>query len=539
MRTVLCRRTPLAASLSLALLCAPFVAHAEESAAPAPTDAKPAETMPTEAKPAEAKPADAAPADPKPAEAKPTGTLAGYVDGTYVLGSADRSDYLLPMARLQLDGYGYAGPGVSKYQRSNGSGLKTGLFARRARIELAGCARDRWFFHLALEGGNNGIGANESNTATANVLQDAYVGYEADPLLRVTIGQFNAPFTMENFTSDKWLDFMERSLTVRSVGYPSTLNYGLMLGGEVKPGWLAYQVALMNTEGQDRPSVNNRFDVLARVVVRPLASSEGALSKLHVGASFRWGQRDTDFVEYPATTMTTPGGYAFWVPTGGKGAGATTAVPAGTQMAAAGELLLPFERFDLRAEAVYVREDRREYEGDVASSAAAPLTTARNGRFSGLSYYVMASYWPFGKPRVNGEPGTYGPPTLPKAGAASGPTDGLQLAARWEQLLLKYDSIAGGGATRGIVDAQTQDIKVNVAQAIANYWFGRRVRVSLEYSLYLFPGTPIGSNDRLGVSHAPTTPSTNQAVAPGARNGAFDFSATSYHELSARLALAL
>jgi hypothetical protein len=468
--------------------------------------------------------------------------LAGYVDGVFVLGSADRADYLIPMARLQLDAYGYAGPGVSSYQRdsdngSAGSGLKSGLFARRARLELAGRARERWFFHLALEGGNNGLGAGESNTATANVLQDAYVGYEADPMFRVTVGQFNAPFTMENFTSDKWLDFMERSLTVRAVGYPSTLDYGLMLRGDLEPGWLSYQVAVMNAEGQDRPSVNNRADLFARVVVRPLASSAGALSKLHVGASFRYGSRDKDFVEYRAPSMSTPGGFAFWTPFSGKGAAVVNVNPSGQQLAAAAELYVPFERFDLRAEGVFVNDGRREAAG------TDPTKTLREGSLSGISYYVQASFWPFGKPFANGEPGTYAPPSLPKAGkpsaVAGAPTDGLQIALRWEQMILKYDSISTSGTTRGGIDADTTNLKVNAAQAIVNYWFGRRVRVGLEYSLYMFPGTPIGSYDRQGVTHTPPTTPTNQAAAPGARNGAFDYGATSYHEISARLGLAL
>ncbi len=491
--------------------------------------------------PASAVPASAVPANPAPTNPAPSGTLAGYVDGVFVLGSADRADYLIPMARLQLDGYGYAGPGVSSYQRESGggagSGLKTGLFARRARLELAGRARDRWFFHLALEGGNNGLGAGETSTATSSVLQDAYVGYEADPMFRVTVGQFNAPFTMENFTSDKWLDFMERSLTVRAVGAPSTLNYGLMLRGDAESGVLSYQVAMVNAEGQDRPSVNNRFDVLARVVVRPLASSVGALSRLHLGGSLRYGSRDKDFVEYLAPAMSTPGGYAFWTPTAGKGSGLTNVSPSGQQLAAAAELYVPFERFDLRAEAVYVKDGRREFTGTT------PWVTDREGALSGIAYYVQASVWPFGKPFVNGEPGMYAPPSLPKAGksgaVANAPTDGLQLAVRWEQLILKYDSIATSGATRGGLDSDTTNLKVNAAQAIVNYWFGRRVRVGLEYSLYMFPGTPIGSYDRQGVTHTPPTPATNQAAAPGARNGAFNYDATSYHEISARLGLAL
>ena len=40
------------------------------------------------------------------------------------------------------------------------------------------------------------------------------------------VGQFDAPFTLENRTSDKYFDFMERSITVRAFGIPENKEIG-------------------------------------------------------------------------------------------------------------------------------------------------------------------------------------------------------------------------------------------------------------------------------------------------------------------------
>jgi hypothetical protein len=338
---------------------------------------------------------------------------------------------------------------------------------------------------------------------------------------------------MENFTSDKWIDFMERSVTVRSVAVPGTLDTGIMLRGDSEPGYVSYQVGLVSGNGPNRPGIDARAEAVGRVVVRPLADRHDALSKLHIGGSFRWGKRDPNFTWYDAPSLTTGGGYAFFEPKIGKGATETHIFPSDVQMAAAAEVYLPFDRFDLRAEAVFVNEERRE------AFLNTPWTTERAGTFKGLGYYVMASVWPFGTPRINGEPGTYGPPTLsPNAKSATASDFGLQLMVRWEQLMFDYDSIAKGGDMRGLFDADTTKIRVNVAQFGATYWASRHVRLTAEYSLYMFPGTPPASNDLVGVTHTPPTPATNLATAPGARNGAFDFSANALHEFSARVGLA-
>jgi hypothetical protein len=486
--------------------------------------------------------AQEAPPPEKAPETKDT-FRAGYGGEAIYLAAPDDRLVLFPGLRLQLDGYGFAGPGVSSFHRNSlmggasNQGLQAFFSPRRSRLELGGRILDRFYFFFGGEfGGAPPLSATQQPTSSAGVA-DAYAGIDVHPLLKIQVGQFDVPFMMESFTSDKYFDFMERSLAVRAAGTYSDKDAGLMLRGETDDQSFNYAVAAVSGNGKNRVNVDFRPTLMGRVFVLPFASSmQGSMKRFHVGASGRFGKKDDDFVNYDVAAMSTPGGYEFWLPFYGKGATETHIHPAGTQSAIAGEVYVPIlDRFDLRAEIVYVHDGRRE------SFAADPWNTQRNGLLSGVAYYVEASVWPWGRPRVNGEAGFEPVPKL-RLTPAPQPADGLQLAARFEQILLKYDSLGGSNdaaTTRGALDADTQDIKVNGVSLAATYWGTKHFRFTLEYSAYMFPGIGVGSYDKLGVFSAPSKTPTNQAEAPGARADAFDFNAKILHEVSVRVAIAI
>jgi hypothetical protein len=72
----------------------------------------------------------------------------------------------------------------------------------------------------------------------------------------------------------------------------------------------------------------------------------------------------------------------------------------------------------------------------------------------------------------------------------------------------------------------TNDISVNALQAGATYWATKHIRVTAEYSLYMFPGDPPAAG----------ATTSNQAAAPGARATPPDPSANLLHEMSVRWA---
>src|SRR6185295_11051994 len=76
---------------------------------------------------------------------------------------------------------------------------------RQARPELIGTLYKDFDFRLQLD---FPTGGTSSATGT---LQDAYVGWRRYPELSIRIGQFKEPFGQEQATTDRFLDFDERS----------------------------------------------------------------------------------------------------------------------------------------------------------------------------------------------------------------------------------------------------------------------------------------------------------------------------------------
>lgn len=528
------------------LVISPWVAAQEP--APVPGSPSPSEPVPA-ARPSSAE--EHAHVE-SPALADDGAPLAGYHDGLFFL-RARRDDFrLYVQGRSQLDFYSYFGPGVVD------AGLKPTLFVRRIRPELSGEFLGRWRFMIAGDFGATAIDnpdgrstesraappgvdptASTARYAAAQTIRfqaaatDVYVGYRADSLFNVTVGQMDAPFTMENRTSDKAIPFMERSLAVRAVGVPTNKEIGAMFWGETKDHFVYYSVGPYMGDGQNRPNVDTRLDVFGRVFVHPLAIVDSVkerdpLKYFQIGASVHYGSRERRWVDYDYPAMTTQGAFAFWKPTYGGPSGTTHVIPEGDQRTLAGELRVPFGRFDLTSELVYVDNDTREaLEGFQATN------TERSGDLHGVAYYAMLGFWPFGKRDVNGLPGYSNPSRVDFSKTPpSEPPQALQLLAKFERVSLHYRSASRSGAPdpNGI----DGDVEVNAYSLGANYWATKHVRLSLDYVYDDFPSSAAGKQQ---------TPE-NRAVAPGntlpvgavhgAREGAHGL-----HELLARFAVAL
>lgn len=435
-----------------------------------------------------------------------------YSDGAFYLRSINDNLVLVPSGRMHVDTYTFAGRGVSAYQRDNATGLKTNVFFRRFVLEMGGIVRKRWFFWLGGNFAPTTVDGAQASVSTSSVY-DGFVGYMPTDHVRLYFGQFNAPFTMENVTSSRWMDMMERALIVRTVATPHNKADGLMVWGETSNKSFEYQAGIFGGDGMNRPNIDNRFDGMGRFLVRPLMTN-GQGNRFHVGVSARYGSRDREFLRYDAPALSTPGGYTFWTPKYGSGANEVHIMPDAAQFSGAFELYAPFERFDVKSELIYVNEGRRE------AWASDRATTLRKGTFSGLGGYVQLAYWPLGSSHLTGHPaGYYGVTTLPKDLGKQDPY-GLQLVARAELMRLSYDGDARSGSEATGSYAVTDDIQVNAYQFATNYWATKHVRLTAEYSLYQFPS------------------SDNQAVAPERKLDATS-NAEVLHEVSFRLGIAL
>jgi phosphate-selective porin len=460
------------------------------------------------------------PAPIDPSVGKDGNPLAGYRGGYFFLRDVDDNYRLYLQGRAHIDFYSYAGAGISD------TTLKPTLFLRRARPEFSGEFFHRWWFMIAGDFGATAIdnpkGTNETSAGAPGVVPtaatarynsaetvkisaaatDVFLNFRAAPWLNLQAGQFDAPFTMENRTSEKWgTPFMERSLTVRDVAVPTQKQIGLMAWGE---GFkmLNYSVGLFDGDGQNRPNVDNRPDVFGRVYVMPLAD---ALKNFEVGASFRYGTRDKNFANYDIPALTTQGQYAFWNPVYASSAGQTHILYAGSQRGLAFEARVPVSLVDFTTEATYIDKNTREVvEG---------YQTAQSLRFGGLrgySYYLEVGFWPLGNRDINGLPGVQNMPHVDfsKPDPVT-PPRALQLLVKWEQIRLNYSSARHlGTPDKQNIDG---DIKVDAFSLGANYWLTKHLRFTVNYVLNMFPDSaPVKASPAGG----PAQSSTQRALAP-------------------------
>ena len=327
------------------------------------------------------------------------------------------------------------------------------------------------------------------------------------PLFNVQVGQYDAPFTLENRTSSKYYAFMENSLAVRDWGEPNGKEIGIMAWGETQGKHLAYAMGPFLGEGPNRLNLDNNMDFMGRVFAHPFATAiDGELKNLQVGASLHTGARDSGSINYDAPTMTTEGNYAFWSPTYTSSKGTAHIIPAGQQLGVAAELRVPFRWFDFTGEFVYGKNGTREaIEGYQATN------TERFGDMHGYAYYLQLGVWPLGNRDFNGIPGYENPPhvSFDKADDPE-PRHALQLLAKWEQLKVTYAS----ASVSGTPDSKNidGDIRIDAFSLGANYWFTRHVRLTANYVANLFPGS---APTKATTAGGPQQTSDQRAQAPG------------------------
>ena len=487
--------------------------------------------------------------------------LAGYHNGLWYLRDPNDNFRLYIQGRAQIDAYSYLGPGVAD------TSLKPTMFLRRIRPEVTGELFHEWWFSIAGDFGATGLdnvkGTAAGNTGDATkapdpatglppqttryasaqsvrisaAATDVFVNYRPVSYVNVQAGQFDAPFTMENRTSDKYFPFMERSLAVRAVGVPTNKEIGTMVWGETNDRFFYYSVGLFNGEGQNRLAADSRPELMSRVFFHPLVNviHDSVMKDIQIGASFRYGSKDKAFVEYDYPALTTQGNYTFWSPSYKGAAGYTHIIPSGDQLGVGGELRVPVSMFDLTGELVYIKNNTRE-----AIEGYESTNTERLGDMSGYSYYAQLGFWPLGKRDIQGLPGYENMPHVDfKKPDPVTPPRALQLLAKWEQVALSYAS----ASRAGIADAKNidGDIKVNAFSLGANYWITKHVRLTANYVLNMFPDSAPTSVTTQG---GPVQSSANRAIAPGntlgkgVNDNARD-NAHEVHEFLVRAAIAL
>jgi hypothetical protein len=454
----------------------PAVAPADPSAAPAP--ATPAEAAPAPA-PMAPLPAPMAPLPApmaSPAPAADNDPIAGFSNGTAFLRSPDNGFVLFPNGRLQTDGY--------FFKTDNNGPPKNTFLLKRARLELAGWVGSAVYFQIGAD-----FATGTPSTATIPVAQsnlnatDDFVALApCEDRIILQFGQFDAPFTLENRTSDKYFDFMERSLTVRAFGIPTNKEQGLMLHGTNPDRNYYYSAAVLNGDGQNFKNVDNNFDVMARGWIAPLSfMGAGPLHDITVGGSYWTGNRT--FGE-PLASQTTAGGYTILSTSLPKiGTDSAQINQQGRHHTWALEINAPIDhKFGVRWELVHKDQPLSAYDTTVTPNAIAAAM-----HLKGWSTYGEAWAWVIGDDRIIGEPGMQMPTRLKKFGVKP-PQRGLMVAARIELLDEKLTADDAAGALSGLKVGGLGETKLTSFTLGANYWISKRFRTTFNYVLNHFGG---------------------------------------------------
>jgi hypothetical protein len=395
----------------------------------------------------------------------PTETV-GFSDRLYVR-SPGGEVVVFPGARVQVDGAAF--PRQSP---------KSGAYIRRARVGLSGWLGRIFYFEASVDLAPTPADAGEVAPsvlpATDNYVALAPFG---DRLILQT-GQFDAPFTLENRTSDAYTDFIERSMAVRALGVPRNKEVGAMLHGLLGDGLFYYSGGLFNGNGPGFRNLDNQPDAIGRITFSPLARREGALRRLSLGGS-GWYGRHTLAPAFPV--QATPGGLPFLTPRWMTGQPARTIEMRehGPVVAFAGELTIPLgTRFGLRAEGVYKRIELAET--DVTAASTPVLGSAT---LDGIAGYGEAWLWLAGDERMLPAPGLE-LPSRTDARYRRAFEDGLMLAVRGE--FLKEDLISDQPMLGNPTRATTRVVS---GTAGVNYWRGALARISINYVVNMWSGT--------------------------------------------------
>ncbi len=166
---------------------------------------------------------------------------------------------------------------------------------RRARLDLKGAVTERFEYRLQVDFAG----------ASAKLL-DATAAYIFDPALKITLGQFKVPFSMENLTSSSKLETVNRSQAVEAlvargkdvIGNHNGRDIGIQASGALfevnNQKLLEYAAGIFNGAGINTADVNVNKDYVGRVVVHPVAGLDvgGAYYRGYAGRYSAGKRRD-------------------------------------------------------------------------------------------------------------------------------------------------------------------------------------------------------------------------------------------------------
>jgi phosphate-selective porin OprO/OprP len=168
----------------------------------------------------------------------------------------------------------------------NGGAADT-FWVDTARIQLDGTFFKDFLYRVELE-------AKTGDNAGSARLKDVYAGWTMTPAFGFRMGQMKVPFSQEETTSSRFIDFVERSIINR---WMPAHDAGLMFGGSLFEKVLDWNLGVFNTSiaRDDRRAAFDTQDekmVAGRLFLSPFTNGSGLLKVLRLGVDFTAGDID-------------------------------------------------------------------------------------------------------------------------------------------------------------------------------------------------------------------------------------------------------
>jgi phosphate-selective porin OprO/OprP len=130
-------------------------------------------------------------------------------------------------------------------------------------------------------------------------LKDAYLGFKGLPFGYVKVGHFKEPFSLEELTSSKYIEFMERALPVGA--FSPSRNTGLQVSSTALEDNVTWAAGVFrDTNGYGEGESEGGYNLTGRITGLP-CYEDGGEKLLHLGAavSFRHPEDDVGFSQRP------------------------------------------------------------------------------------------------------------------------------------------------------------------------------------------------------------------------------------------------
>lgn len=178
---------------------------------------------------------------------------------------------------IELDGRLFLGPNSSK----------STFLVRRARLFMTGTLYHYFGFMLM----------PRWDRFKDISLHYAWVETLEPNFAKIRLGLFKEPFSLEALTTDTFLNFVERSIVVRT--FCQIEDIGIMVFGDLFSGRIDYGLGIFNGRGRKLDNNNNK-EIVGRIVYNLLSSAR--FGRLYLGVSGSTGRKDENLSGFEFVT---------------------------------------------------------------------------------------------------------------------------------------------------------------------------------------------------------------------------------------------